>query len=257
MKWKPFERPKLKVSRARKHVAEIESEVAKYLSRDPSAIVVTIDDQSKKHGLLFGQSEAIPFDIALIFGDAIHNLRGALDLLANDLVALNGVEPKKVYFPFADSGPGLDDQIKDKMRGASESAKDIVRSLKPYKGGNILLRALHDLDITDKHIDFIASGVSAATSSFVFERVRSDKPNQIKFEANFGAMRRVPIQGDKRSAEWPGTKVLGKLADQTVRLTIGNNLPLAGSPVIETLHQLVGLVESVIQTFEAHCLTGR
>jgi hypothetical protein len=142
------------------------------------------------------------------------------------------------------------------MRGASDSAKDIVRALKPYKGGNVLLRALHDLDITDKHIDFVTSGMRTETGTIAFQRVPSDRPNRITLEANFGVMRRSPV-GDKRSAERLETKVVGKLVDQTISLVMGNGFPLDGSPVIETLYQLVGLVESIIQMFEAHSVGGQ
>jgi hypothetical protein len=39
--------------------------------------------------------------------------------------------------------------------------KDVARSLNPYSGGNELLRALHDLDIGDKHITIVQAAASS------------------------------------------------------------------------------------------------
>jgi hypothetical protein len=65
---------------------------------------------------------------------------------------MNGRDDKNVYFPFCESASELDDMIKRRNFDAvSPAAIDLVRRLRPYKGGNTPIRYIHDLDIMDKH----------------------------------------------------------------------------------------------------------
>ncbi len=41
---------------------------------------------------------------------------------------------------------------------------------------------------------------------------------------------------------------------QNLKPVIEKSLPLGGKPIIETLYELVNLMEGVVQTLEAHCL---
>lgn len=66
------------------------------------------------HGLGVEYVGQFPPHIPLILGDAIHNLRTALDLLACDVVRQNNASAKGVYFPFAHDENGLETQIKEK-----------------------------------------------------------------------------------------------------------------------------------------------
>jgi hypothetical protein len=82
----------------------------------------------------------------------VHNLRAALDLLACDLVTRNGKSPKKVYFPIAENDEQLDCRIRPtRFNRASPDAVSLLKKLQPYPGDTPLFRAIHDLDIMDKH----------------------------------------------------------------------------------------------------------
>src|SRR5690554_4190409 len=53
---------------------------------------------------------------------------------------------------FCESESELDDMIRRRNFDAvSPAAIDLVRRLKPYKGGNTPIRYVHDLDVMDKH----------------------------------------------------------------------------------------------------------
>lgn len=97
--------------------------------------------------------EAVPPTWAPIIGDVIHNLRASLDLMACDVVRI--ADPTapldNVYFPFAKRAEELDAMIERRMAGAPKEAHDLVRQMKPYPGGNDVLRGVHELDIIDKH----------------------------------------------------------------------------------------------------------
>jgi hypothetical protein len=90
----------------------------------------------------------------LIIGDAIHNLRAALDHATYEMITLAGTVPSKwVRFPFRDTKDELKAALNgsDIRIGGAWFVDLIVDNIKPYKGGDDLLCALHELDIVDKH----------------------------------------------------------------------------------------------------------
>jgi hypothetical protein len=92
----------------------------------------------------------VPLDFAAIIGDAIHNLRTSLDLLACELVRANGQSDKDVHFPFAESAAELPVAIRKRfMHRAKPDVVALIEKVQPYTGGNHSLRAIHDLDIMD------------------------------------------------------------------------------------------------------------
>ena len=152
----PFEASKLKLERAEGHLQEFEAAVAVYLKGKPCVLLVERFGLSET--LTEAQSwnvrirEHVPSRFSAVIGDIIHNLRTALDLLACDLVAVSGHAPTKVYFPFSASADELPAMIrKRKVHLAGSDIASAIESLKPYKGGIVALRAIHDLDLTDKH----------------------------------------------------------------------------------------------------------
>ncbi len=162
----PFEASKLKLERSAEHLQELERSAATYLSEKPCAIVV---EQFPGMEAMKTQSwnaqirKPVPMKLAALVGDVIHNLRSALDLLVCDLVKINGQNVANVYFPFCPSEKHLSDAIRDrKIFRAGSDVVRLIESMKPYKGGNIALRAIHDLDVTDKHQALlpVLSGVS-------------------------------------------------------------------------------------------------
>ena len=94
----------------------------------------------------------MPIKFSALIGDFVHNLRTALDLLVCDLVTINGKSAKEVYFPFCATAAELPRIIRDRrIYRAGPDVVAYIESLKPYTGGNIALRCIHNLDITDKH----------------------------------------------------------------------------------------------------------
>lgn len=250
-----FSGPKLKIARGRLHITELERDILDYLAREPRVMLLQVNEQTGKHKLAIKWRELTPDGLSLVFGDAVHNFRTALDILANDLVALSGATPKKVYFPFGDSQEGLEEQMKLKMKGASPDIIEIIRTFRPYRGGNEALRALHDLDIGDKHIAVIQTTVNVATPAMPLVDVPTLKPGRRILEADFSALQTeaVDLRGLPEDTD-ANIVTLGKVKGSSVELSIVNDLPFGGKPVIATLNELGNVAERVIQTFETHCL---
>jgi hypothetical protein len=158
-----------KVNRARRHVAELKDVISSHIRANPINYEVvdrtTLSDTEAEVSISFtwpSSPEAAP----VIIGDIIHNLRASLDLMASALARANSNSDKGVHFPFSEGQDGLDDMIGRKhFRRCGEPAIALLRSLRPYRGGNDDLRALHDLDLRDKHralVPEVASHIQAS-----------------------------------------------------------------------------------------------
>lgn len=160
---KQFREAWLKVERAKKHIDDLNTLLAEYSATKPYEILTERDRKRRRIIYKALIKKPIPEDVTLIASDAIHNCRTALDYLACDLAIRAGASSTSgVYFPFAASGNDFsnDPRIKTKIRKLSDIDKSRIHSLTPYKGGNDLLWALHDLDRTDKHVRLMLVGTS-------------------------------------------------------------------------------------------------
>jgi hypothetical protein len=247
---KPFEASRLKIERARRHLNELRQATSTFLDRKPVEVVVEKWPEAPETLQMTAWTgrirESVPREFSTIIGDLVHNLRTALDLLACDLVRLNGKEPNDVYFPFAGTAGDLEKMIRKRnMHRAGENVLRVLRSLKPYKGGNEMLRAIHDLDIDDKHKALIPA-VHAASIG----------PLHIKLGAQVTAL----PQWDAYVME-DGHKILmmpssltvptGTVIPATLRLVFGPDDRLAGREVLTSLHDLAETADGVVNAFAA------
>src|SRR5207244_3719580 len=86
----------------------------------------------------------IPPDFSLIIGDAVHNLRAALDLTLFPMACDRTRKPDRIQFPFARKLDGLKDAIDGgQVKFAGEKVVEAIRSLKPYPDGNKELYGLN------------------------------------------------------------------------------------------------------------------
>jgi hypothetical protein len=154
----------LKIQRAEKHIQELHAVVKSFTAAHPIGVTGRIDPQTGEPVYYVAQTWVVPDEVPLIAGDVLQNLRSALDYLICALVRINGKEPSRfAAFPIADQEPALqkDKQwFESKIEDIHEDAKAVIRSLKPYRGGDDTLWRLHRLNITDKHRLLFTVGVA-------------------------------------------------------------------------------------------------
>ncbi|WP_457321357.1 hypothetical protein [Stenotrophomonas sp. P5_B8] len=227
---KLFEQPRQKLQRAGAHILEVERAIAAYFATDWCSRDLTCDADGKYNLSVVMRGEPAGLNVAL--GDAIHNLRACLDLLAVEVVKLNGGSSKGVYFPFADAAENLEATIKGRKwdRAAPEDV-EIVRALRPYTGGNQLLRALHDLDIQDKHLSLIPNGAFLASGGV---RVRQDENGK-------------PVGFDEGKLEFE----LDPTSTPTAAFVFQDDSAFPGEEVTAVLRRLANLVAEVVDKFAA------
>ena len=191
--------------------------------------------------IIIEREKSYPVDISLILGDAIHNLRTALDLLASELVQLNGQGMEEVYFPFARNAKELDKQIKKKhFDRAGLIAVNLLHKIEPHSEGNKPLRGLHDLDIKDKHqLILLPVAQFFQINNFLLKGPRGELATTI-----------IRGLGDGISVS---AKPEDKATWDSIRYTavFDNDVPevFRGQPIIETLKKLSDIVDKIIKAF--------
>jgi hypothetical protein len=227
---KLFEQPRQKLHRAEEHIREVERAVPAYFAGDWCSRKLTENSEGSYElsVVMHGQ----PAGLEVVLGDAVHNLRASLDLLAVEVVALNGGASKDVYFPFADKAENLGAVIKKRNWGRADPQDiEIVRELRPYRGGNHLLRSLHDLDIQDKHVSLIVNDAWLSSGGV---RVKQDEDGK-------------PVGFDEQRLELE----LDPTTSPSAAFVFPDNSAFPGEEVTDVLHRLANLVAGIVDKFEA------
>ena len=122
-----FNSARTKIKRAEQHIAELNEKLIAYAKTDP--ITVSVEIKAVNSVATISWTELDPICCAIL-GDAIHNLRTALDTMAAELARLNQKKDKGVYFRFADSEKNLNAQIHRKE--FNRAGADAVALLKKF-----------------------------------------------------------------------------------------------------------------------------
>jgi hypothetical protein len=244
MSRKTFDDSRLKLRRARHHISELTNEISAFLRRTPFYLEIAPEESFDMKTWIVHVREDVPPDFSAIIGDVIHNLRAPLDLMACELVCLNGRNDSDVRFPFSASEADFDAAIKrNNFHRASGEAIALLKSLKPYRGGNEALRAVHDLDVMDKHRALIPTTYMIGAPDAQWSR----EPDK---SARFGPIRdgmSIPAHLPVRFRERGQFVLCFPLVDSA-----GNRAgPLGGGELVPTLKSLAELIDSIIEAFAA------
>jgi hypothetical protein len=151
----PFHSARSKIDRAKQHIVEMESIISALPNNSIATVEINPDGGNEvlKHDLR--DRDKIINDIALMLGDAIHNLHCALDhawmsVLTQLCPASINNQTKFPIFP-------VRDKVEAALRGVKiESSAPalfdlVLGKIEPYEGGNESIWPIHNLDIDDKH----------------------------------------------------------------------------------------------------------
>lgn len=223
---------RIKIERANKHIAELQDFVLHSGMLRGNTIRHDVDAETGNPFVHFGSFNIYEPDIPAIVGDAVHNLRSALDHLAFHLVMVGtdkgGTRTERwetIQFPITHCADSYKSKrTAEKVQGMELKAIEAIDALKPYKGGNEPLWFLHKLDNTDKHSfvlpigeDVIISGVPLRAYEPFFTSVGDSKTND-----------EVDLTGEESLIE----PAVGK-----------------ANAVLPTLHKLSELVGRIVMSF--------
>lgn len=243
MQYPPFDGSRLKVFNAIRHAETLQETFEHYSSSSPFKFNLVDDPENEgKQLLTIVAGQPFPANFALILGDAVHNLRASLDLLACDLVRLEGHEPDGVCFPFCEKEGDLAKMIKRRrFHLASSGAQALLTNLQPYRGGNAMLRGLHDLDIADKHRLIIPVALSAMVQKLAINTPEGGRHVSLFCSYSEGSGWRFS-KGSTVDAEEIGARL---------HFPFGIGTPFDGQPLFETIQGLAELVSGIIESFAA------
>lgn len=167
-------------------------------------------------GQLSGQLGPVPDRVSILVGETIYNLRAALDYLVYELALCDAGEVRfGTQFPIESTEKGFVRRRPNYLNGVSQAHIAAIKWLQPYKGCNWTAR-LRDISNPDKHshLTILASPIRLSPAPGSTQRI-------IAGEA-------VDVESD--------VSVLVAFSD--------------GTPVVETLEQLLASVAQTLQAFD-------
>lgn len=246
----------LKIDRASEHVNELNVLFQKQL---PFTYVLETDTKAGQRATFAKRNESVIHRAAIICGDAVHNLRAALDHAYWEIVSpfvTTDREGKQVQFPFSETEARLDDAVTKRLANrVSPSFHKLLLDMKPYGelGGNEYLSLIHELDILDKHKLLIPTGDYTRISSEILIKQVPDFPRGL-VNCGFGQNNRDVVwniqpmnRAQRRAARIPGDGVLEQILDVPVEIVFKVTGYVNSPPVIQTLHKMINVTNSTIQ----------
>jgi hypothetical protein len=257
---RPFYSARLKVERAERQIGNLLTEIGAFLRGDPYKPIR--HDKGEPGGLMEWTVEVREQpspDIGLMAGDAIHNLRSALDHVMWELLERNDNTPtRKTGFPIYDSPEKFKAEYPRKVQGASQAAVDLILAAKPYKGGNEPLWWLHELDVIDKHRVLLAVGSAARYDGFhlaIDHPAFPFKPHTVMPFSAAGLGRPIyPLENGTKlcamgPAMFPDGAKMHVNAEFAFDVAFGEPGLAEGEPILPTLHHLTKVTKGVIRSF--------
>jgi hypothetical protein len=168
-----FESVQLKIERADHHIADLKGQFKAFVARKPHRFAIGQDAESGQPAIQIRFVETVPKPFSAIIGDAVHNLRSALDHMTWDIIGYDGgTQDRDLQFPCR----GSREQHKlacEQLKTPSDWVKQFfIRHEAFPEGKGQVFHLLNRLDNADKHraID----PIMAATSHPPFQIYNAD-----------------------------------------------------------------------------------
>jgi hypothetical protein len=233
-----------KIERANKHIADIEARIRAL----PDSYVATIETNPKagneviKHDLRDANTAT---NLALMIGDAIHNLKCALDYawLGTIKRFVPSAVSKFTKFPVYPTGGELENALKGlKIDTACPKLFELmVCEIRPYDGGNDAIWFVHNLDILDKHKLLIPVVSFAAIEGIELENDRGETARGGTWSTEQVPPYFVPIEN--------GWHIRNK-GKVTVHVDFDRAATTLGLPVVGTLSSYSRVILKVVEHLE-------
>jgi hypothetical protein len=240
-----FTDSRCKIRRANKHIAEVDAIIDSFHQPDAYTVEEGRDSQTGQKLIKYGFAKQLSIeDLAVAIGDAVHNLKCALDYAWVHVI--KKVAPIAVRkfgkFPVYPSQSKLEDALRG--HGIQSACPDlydlIVTQIKPYDGGDLCLYSIHTKDIADKH-RLLTPVLDVATVDITLEDDNGNT-NRILCAFTRGGAYRKPIEDNQKLKHKGGI---------TLHIVFEEALPTIGVDVSPVLHNFSVLTLSVVETLEA------
>lgn len=258
-----FPSAQLKIDRANHHISDVEARINAFLKTNPCTLRPQYNAQTAYTDYMVQDVAEVDPVISLIIGDAIHNLRCALDHLAVALVKDTGATPSRsTYFPISDSPGKYATTAPGQIQGISIADKKRIDGLKPYLSGDDRFWGLHRMDITDKHnliltqtqciggINYAVSDAEAFASLGLHDILGATPSTEKKpIIIPWVGPLLVPKKGEILF-RFPGNTEKDEDMEPSFDIAFGDVEVFKGKQVLPSLRDMAILVQGVIDSFK-------
>jgi hypothetical protein len=243
--YRMFYGARLKIERAEKHINDLRKRAIAF-APDAYTLSVQFNGETGEEFIEIEVADNLPGDFPLIIGDTLHNLTGALDFSVNDVV-ISRVRKwdSHTRFPFRDARDKVETAINGALikQASPAVANFIIHDVKPYKGGNDALWALHNLNILDKHRLLLPLMQVSAVNGIRAE----DENGKVVFDGTW------VITGKRKAIHdctgYRNVKITNN-GKAVLLIFFDHGLPMQGESIIPALHQLLEVVYGVVDGIE-------
>ena len=247
----------IKVERAKKHFADLNSAVRVFFDSKPYKIGTKHDPDTRKLIYYMSAVEPVPPIIGAITGDILNNLGSALDHLARQLLIVGGTHRPELefYFPIRNKASDYKSAIKGIEKTLRQDAIEALRNVEAYKGGNgHNIWVLNRLNNIDKHrlLVTVSSHLQSVNlGADLWMKANARWPGIMpKIDAYFGQANVLPLKiGDELFIDSPDAKV-NKEMDFRFNVALYEPGVVESKPLIETAQHLCDLVANIIALFK-------
>jgi hypothetical protein len=236
-----FPTAQLKIERAEEHIRDLRRRALQF-SDHRHDVLVEHDAEIDCDVLKFVSCQAIPPDLMCIAGDAIHNLRCALDFAMSEIeFVTTGKRTHNVMFPVRKTIGQLETFIQRRLKEkAPREVLDFIKNeVQPYeRGSGDAIWQLHRLDLVDKHQLLIPHLQFEWARNIRYVDESGETFSVPEWAGAPAGILRIPTQ--KRSVQ------VTHRGHVTVDIRFGAGMPLEGRYILPTLTNLKAFVSRTL-----------
>lgn len=232
-----------KVERAQAHLREFDRAAHAHFAKHPWQVGMLPELRRGRSVIPVGERRPFPDrTFSLIVGDAVHNLRTALDYLISACASALGNEISQTEFPFAGTRGEVAARLRRRVGPAGATAGKLVLAARPYLRGNRPLWAMAELDRQDKHRLVVPT--ACLTEVSITSGVWNGLPARtVVAQVRDGRGALVPAAEGYEQALLVST-------EYRPEIVFARGSAIAGRPCLPTLWAMSDAVARVIQSFE-------
>jgi hypothetical protein len=226
-----FYGPNLKVKRAEHHIGTLEAMFGQYVDENVKRF------QTGNRNTF--QKTIFPEHTPTVLGDALHNLRAALDHAYHIVADANGaISDDHRRFPFGKDKQSVSASIDGHKKNATTPSDKVISAIldevQPYEGGKLGLYGLHRLDITDKHQVLI----STVSRMAVDRPLTISRPGQPKITIQGATLQGTHGKGSGDILKVDSGEVTFDGDPSDIHLCFAEGQPFQGSDILATVRSL-------------------
>lgn len=242
LKTDPFYSTRLKVERANHHIRDLERQLTDYSNSHPHVITIKEDPYTKRFLIYVNFPDKPPPEMALTIGDAIHNLRTALDHMMWEMIGRDhGSQHNNLYFPMGNNRVNFEATCQGIIT-PSQNIRDTLKRLEAFPSGKgDSLYTIHLLDRAEKHTVLTPMIKAVMVSRLVVFGPGDGQP--------IIDIADLPILGDGQATFScpPGSRIQNdNHSKATADIIFGEVEAVKSQPVIPTLRQLAHAANDTI-----------